>query len=104
MLNDILKGDVPSKKVIPVSNSSILKGISTVNPHELGPSEQKDFSILKLIVLLIGLPVQDMDEYISKVWGQFLEIKNLNSFVHCTVFILFIILQNYSYCLNQIFN
>jgi hypothetical protein len=85
LLNEILKGEKHSKALLPHPHSSILKGTPIVNPHELQHFDKQDFSTFKSMVLLMGLPIQDIDEYISKVWGLFKCIQNENHSVHCRI-------------------
>lgn len=60
---------------------SILKAAPVVNPHLLDPAARRDFSTLKAVALLMGLPVACLDDFVSRLWEQYSEIGRLNSSV-----------------------
>jgi hypothetical protein len=58
--------------------ASILKASRVVDPNALDHSQRKDFAAIKSAVLLMGLPMDQVDEYISKVWHYWVHINSLD--------------------------
>ena len=56
-----------------------------MNPLSLEPDQEKDFATLKTLVLLMGLPLPQIAEFMSKLWGQFIQIQRLNQNVASTL-------------------
>ena len=67
-----------SLKSIDIPPISILKGAPIVHPRSLEFNAQRDFSAFKSIILLMGLPIKQIDDFMSRLWEQFEEIKRLN--------------------------
>ena len=68
MLDGILgtkqtKNKEKDKKIKCSSVFSILKGAPQVDPASLNPSQERDFSALKAAVMLMGLPIGQIDDY-----------------------------------------
>lgn len=85
-LRALLAPAEPDKKPLTSPTNSILKAAPIVDPHMLDPTAKRDYSALKAVLLLLGLPVSNLDEFISRVWEQFLEIGQLNASVHSRFF------------------
>lgn len=96
MLDSILgtkqeKNKDKDKKIKCSNVFSILKGAPQIDPASLNPSQERDFSALKAAVMLMGLPIGQIDDYMSRLWQQYQEIGRLNKTVHGNLYIVYMI-------------